>query len=72
MKGNIKCKIYGPHQGVLWVKTKTDEIYKNRPLYSWASIYGEQGAFTKIVNLTAQRSGILVLGWGSICHIVNL
>lgn len=39
MKGNIKCKIYDPHQGVLWVKTKTDEIYKNRPLYSWASKY---------------------------------
>lgn len=50
MKGNIKCKIYDPHQGVLWVKTKNDEIYKNRPLYSWASIYGERGAFTKIVN----------------------
>lgn len=50
MKGNIKCKIYDPHQGVLWVKTKIDEIYKNRPLYSWASIYGERAAFTKIVN----------------------
>lgn len=72
MEGNIKCKIYDPHQGVLWVKTKIDEIYKNRPLYSWASIYGERGAFTKIVNLTAQRSGILVLGWGSISHRVNL
>lgn len=30
-----------------------------------------KGAFTKIVNLMAQRSGALVLGQGSFCHIVE-